>query len=218
MAARLVSIDHDTPLLLPPDLREGVPAGHLVHFILDAVGALDLRSARVNERGTGDEQYPPGMMLALLIYSYATGGFSSRAIERNTCDRVPVRVLCADTHPDHDTICTFRRRNEALLRTSFAQVIELAARCAVLKVGGITVAIDGTKVLACASKHAAVSCARAEAQMRERDLEIGELLQKAEQADATPLEDGLSIPDEVARREQRKARLAAALGEPSGAR
>ncbi len=213
MAIRLVSVDHDTPLLLPPDLREWVPAGHLVHFILDAVGSLDLRAARVNERGTGDEQYPPGMMLALLIYSYATGIFSSRAIERNTFDSVPVRVLCADTHPDHDTICTFRRRNDALLRTSFAQVLELAARCAVLKVGGITVAIDGTKVLACASKHAAVSHARAEAQMRELDLEISELLQKAEQADATPLEDGLSIPDEVARREQRKAKLAEALVE-----
>ena len=171
MPTRLVSVDHDTPLLLPPDLREWVPAGHLVHFILDAVGQLDLRTARVNERGTGDEQYPPGMMLALLIYSYATGVFSSRAIERNTFDSVPVRVLCADTHPDHDTICTFRRRNDALLRTSFAQVLELAARCAVLKVGGITVAIDGTKVLACASKHAAVSGARAEAQMRELDLE-----------------------------------------------
>jgi transposase len=213
MPARLVSVDHDTPLLLPPDLREWVPAGHLVDFILDAVGQLELRTARVNERGTGDEPYPPGMMLALLIYSYATGVFASRAIERNTYDSVPVRVLCADTHPDHDTICAFRRRNDALLRTSFAQVLELAARCAVLKVGAITVAIDGTKVLACASKHAAVSHARAEAQMRELDLQIGELLEKAEAADARPLEDGLSIPDEVARREQRKARLAEALAE-----
>ena len=65
MAARFVSIDHDTPLLLPPDLRDWVPENHLVHFIMDAVGLLDLRAARVNDRGTGDAQYPPAMMLGL---------------------------------------------------------------------------------------------------------------------------------------------------------
>lgn len=142
MAARFVTVDHDTPLLLPPDLREWVPQGHWVHFILDAVGQLEVRAARVNERGTGDEQLSAGDDAGLLIYSYATGVFSSRAIERNTSDSVPVRVLCADTHPDHDTICTFRLQNGPLLRASFAQVLELAARCAVLKLGGITVAID----------------------------------------------------------------------------
>ena len=78
MAARFVNIDHDTPLLLPPDLREWVPADHLVHFIMDAVGQLDVRAARVNERGTGDAQYPPAMMLGLLVFSYASGVFSSR--------------------------------------------------------------------------------------------------------------------------------------------
>jgi len=78
MAARFVNVDHETPLLLPPDIRDWVPADHLVHFVMDAVGQLDLQRARVNERGTGDEQYPPGMMLGLLIYSYATGVFSSR--------------------------------------------------------------------------------------------------------------------------------------------
>ena len=67
MAARFISIDHDTPLLLPPDLRDWVPENHLVHFIMDAVGLLDLREARVNHRGTGDAQYPPAMMPGLLI-------------------------------------------------------------------------------------------------------------------------------------------------------
>jgi transposase len=213
MAARFVNIDHDTPLLLPPDLREWVPAGHLVHFIMDAVGELDWSGAPVNERGTGDAQYPPGMMLGLLIYSYATGVFSSRQIENTTYESVPVRLLCADTHPDHDTICAFRRQNQALLRSSFCQVLEMAARCQVLKVGGITVAIDGTKVLANASKHAAVSYQRAGEQMGELDLEIEQLLRKAEQADATPLEDGLSIPEEVQRRQERKALLAKARAE-----
>lgn len=210
MAARFVNIDHDTPLLLPPDLRDWVPRDHLVHFMMDAVGQLEVSAARVNERGTGDAQYPPGMMLGLLIYSYASGVFSSRQIERATYENVAVRLLCADTHPDHDTLCTFRRQNGALLRAGFAQVLELAARCGVLQVGGITVAIDGSKVLANASKHAAVSYERAGTQLRELDLEIAQLLAKAEQADAVPLEDGLSIPAEVQRRQERKALLAKA--------
>lgn len=210
MAARFVNIDHDTPLLLPPDLREWLPKDHLVHFVLDAVGELDLRGARVNERGTGDAQYPPRMLLALLIYSYATGVFSSRQIERTSYESVAVRLLCADVHPDHDTICTFRRQHAALLAHSFAQVVEMAARCGVLKVGGITVAIDGTKVLASASKHAAVSYAHAGGKMAALDLEIAQLLAKAEQADRVPLEDGLSIPAEIQRRAERKAKLALA--------
>ncbi len=213
MAARFVNIDHDTPLLLPPNLREWMPEDHMVHLIMDAVSQLDLSTARVNVRGTGDPQYPPALMLGLLIYSYATGVFASRAIERSTYENVAVRLLCADTHPDHDTLCTFRRTNPELLRASFAQVLEMAVRCGVLKVGGITVAIDGTKVLANASKHSAISYQRAGEQMRELDLEIETLLAKAEEADSTPLEDGLSIPDEVKRREQRKVLLAKARAE-----
>ena len=213
MPARFVNVDHDTPLLLPPDLRAWVPPEHLVHFLMDAVGELDLHGARVNERGTGDAQYPPRLLLGLLIYSYATGVFASRQIEAATYDRVAVRLLCADTHPDHDTICTFRREHRELLARSFAQVIELSARCGVLKVGGITVAIDGTKVLASASKHAAVSHGRAGELMQELDLEIEELLRKAEDADSTPLDDGLSIPEEVQRRQERKAQLARARAE-----
>ena len=111
MPARFVNIDHDTPLLLPPDLRDWVPEDHLVHFIMEAVGLLDLSTAHVNHRGTGSDQYPPSMMLGLLIYCYATGTFSSRRIERLTHENVAVRLLCADRHPDHDSICTFRRGN-----------------------------------------------------------------------------------------------------------
>ena len=109
------------PLLLPPNLRDWVPADHLAHFVVDAVEALDLRQVRVNVRGTGDEQYPPSMMLALLIYSYATGTFSSRRIEQSTHDNVAVRLITADTHPDHDTICTFRRQNDLRLSVALPQ-------------------------------------------------------------------------------------------------
>jgi len=213
MAARYINVDHDTPLLLPPSLRDWLPPDHLVHVIMDAVEQLDLSRARVNQRGSGDAQYPPGMLLGLLIYSYATGTFSSRAIERHSYDHVAVRYLCGDTHPDHDTICEFRRRNGELFAHSFAQVIEMAARSGVLKVGGITVAIDGTKILANASKHSAVSYGHAGEKMQALDLEIAELMKKAEQADATPLDDGLSIPEELQRRSERKAKLAAARAE-----
>jgi transposase len=213
MATRFVSIDRDTPLLLPPNLRDWVPADHLVHFILDAVDALELRQVKVNLRGTGSEQYPPRMLLALLIYSYATGTFGSRRIEQSTYDSVPVRLLTADTHPDHDTLCSFRRDNQALLSESFVKVLELAQRLKVLKFGQLTVAADGTKVLANASKHSAVSYERAGEQIEQLELEVKQLLAKAEQADSTPLQDGLTIPEEITRRQQRKAALAQARAE-----
>jgi transposase len=210
MAARFVNIDYDTPLILPPNLRDWVPAGHLAHFILDAVEEMDLRQIKVNERGTGSEQYPPRMLLALLLYCYATGVFSSRRMETATTDSVPVRMICGDTHPDHDTICTFRRENKSLLQETFVRVLELAQALNFLQVGQITVAVDGTKVLAHASKHAAVSYEHAGKTIQQLDLEVKELLAKAEQADSTPLEEGLSIPQEVVRRQERKAKLAAA--------
>ena len=213
MPARFVNIDHDTPLLLPPDLRDWVPGDHLVHFIMDAVGLLDLSAARVNHSGSGSEQYPPSLMLGLLIYSYATGTFSSRKIERNTHEQVAVRLLCADHHPDHDSICVFRRENRALLASSFHQVLETAARIRVLRVGDVTLALDGTKILANASKHSAVSHGHAVAQMALLEEQIAALLQKADDADSTPLDDGLSVPQEIARRQDRLEKLRAATAE-----
>lgn len=210
MSARFVNIDRDTPMLLPPDLRDWVSANHLVQFILDAVSLLDTRSARLNHRGTGDAQYPPAMMLSLLIYSYATGTFSSRQIERNTYESVPVRYLCAGTHPDHDTICAFRVQNGALLAASMHQVLELAVQAKVMQVGGITLAQDGTKILANASKHSAVSHGHCVEQMKLLEEEIAVLMRRAEDADSAPLRDGLSIPAEVARRQDRLEKLQAA--------
>jgi transposase len=210
MAARFVNIDYDTPLFLPPNLRDWVPAGHLAHFILEAVAEMDLRQVRVNERGSGCPQYPPRTMLALLLYCYATGVFSSRRIEQATHDSVPVRMMCGGTHPDHDTLCAFRRENKALLQETFVRVLELAQELKFLQVGQLTLAVDGTKVLANASKHAAVSYEHAGKTIRQLDLEVKELLAKAEQADSAPLEEGLTIPEEIQRRQERKAKLAAA--------
>ena len=113
MAERFVNVDRQTPMFLPPDLREWVADNELAHLILEAVELCDVRGARLNVRGSGSEQYPPPMMLALLIYAYATGLFSSRRIERATYESVAVRYVCANHHPDHDTIAKFsggRRR------------------------------------------------------------------------------------------------------------
>ena len=213
MGPRFKNLDRDTPLLLPPNLRDWLPADHLVHFVLDAVETLDLRGFHVNERGTGDEQFPPSMMLALLIYCYATGPFSRRRIEAATHDSVPVRVLTADTHPDHDTICTFRRQNKTLFTECFVKVLQLAQELKVAKFGQVTVAADGTKVLANASKHSAVSYERAGQMIAQLELEVQQLVAKAETADTTPLEDGLTIPDEIVRRRERQAQLAKARAE-----
>ncbi len=221
MATRFVDIDRDTALLLPPDLRDWVPADHLVHLLIDAVEKLDLRQIKVNTRGTGDAQYPPAMLLALLVYSYATGVFGSRRIEQSTYDNVAVRLLTADTHPDHDTICTFRRENKALFSESFVKVLQLAQELKLAQFGQITVSVDGTKIAANASKHAAVSYERAGQNIAQLELEVEQLLAKAarlllrgqEQADATPLQDGLSIPKEIVRRQERKAALERARAE-----
>lgn len=155
MAARFQNIDRQTVMLLPECLQDWLPENDLAHFIIDAVAALKLEKCTINHRGTGDAQYPPEMMLSLLVYSYATGIFSSRRIEHATWQNVAVRYLCANTHPDHDTICAFRRRNGPLIQETFVKILLLAREVKLLKVG--TVSIDGTKVHASASKHAANS-------------------------------------------------------------
>ena len=144
MAERCVNVDRQTPMFLPPDLREWAADNELAHLILEVVELCDVRAARCNVRGSGSEQYPPTMMLALLIYAYATGLFSSRRIERATYESVAVRYLCANHHPDHDTIAKFRRENEALFRSCFSQVLLLAQEAGVLRVGAVNV--DGTRL------------------------------------------------------------------------
>jgi len=207
MSTRFVIVDRDTPMLLPVDLRDWLPSDHIVHFILEAVETQNLQGFRMNVRGTGSEQYSPGMMLPLLIYCYATGRFSSREIEMATHSDVAVRYICGgDRHPDHDTICTFRRENRALFEECFVKVLAYAGQTKVLKkVGGISV--DGTKIAANASKHAAVSYDHATRMIAELEKEVRALTAKAEEADTKPLADGLSVPAEIARRQERKAKL-----------
>src|SRR5208282_3781765 len=177
MGARYVNVDRDTPMLLPCDLRDWVAKDDLVHFVLDAVGEVDLRGA-VGEKGRGSEQYPPRMMLALLIYSYALGVFSSRRIERLSYESVSVRYLCANTHPDHDTIAAFRAEHRELFQRSFVGVVRLARELKLVHLG--TVHIDGTKMLANASKRVTLEGARLEEQLELADRKLAEsLLERA---------------------------------------
>lgn len=201
MAARFVNLDRQTPMFLPCDLREWLPDDHLVHLILDAVEQMPTGHFRVNHRGTGSEQYPPTMMLALLIYCYATGRFGSRTIEAATHSDVAVRFICANLHPDHDSICTFRRENPAAFEAAFVTVLQLAHQLRLTRVG--TVSVDGTKLQANASKHAAVSYQRAGELITRFQLEVAELTTRAEQADHKEAQEPLDLPAELARREKR---------------
>lgn len=206
MAAHFVTIDRQTPMLLPEDMRAWVPENHIVHFILEAVEEIPESALHINWIGSGSDQFPPRMMLALLIYGYITGRFSSREIEAATYSDVGMRYLSANTHPDHDTLCSFRRQNEELFKEAFVRVLETAQEMKVLKKVG-TVSLDGSKILANASKHSAVSYDRAGEMVKQMELEVEALMKKAEEADNRPLEDGLSVPEEIARREDRIERL-----------
>jgi transposase len=210
MSTRFVNIDRSTPMLLPPDLREWVQADDLVHFLVDALPLLELGSAKVNARGTGSEQYPPGMLLSLLIYCYANGQFSSRQIERATYQHLSVRYLAANTHPDHDTIAKFRRENGALLRLVFVQLLQLARRAGLLKLG--VLALDGTKLEANATKRKTLTHAQVVAELAELDGRVAELLTAAEGADQQG-EDGQALPAELADAQARRSRLQAAKAE-----
>lgn len=181
MAARFINIDRQTTLLLPPDLRDWVAEDDLVHFVIEAVERLPLSTFAVNERGSGDPQFPPAMMLVLLIYCYANGLFGSRRIERATSRDVAVRYLCADTHPDHDTICTFRRNHLAAVAAAFVDVLELARELRLLKLG--CVSLDGTHLRASASKDKNVTYQRAGELRAQLRLDVDALLAQAEASD-----------------------------------
>ncbi len=201
-------IDRETGFLLPPSVDEWLPERHLARFVVEVVEGLDLRSMTGSYRGSGEASYHPQLMLGLIIYGYATGVFSSRKLERATFDSVAFRFIAANEHPDHDTIAAFRRRFLKQIAALFVQVLSVAREIGVLKLG--TVALDGTKIHANASRHSALSYEHAgkiEAQLR---AEVADLMAKAEAADQADVPDGMSIPEELARREQRLAAIARA--------
>jgi transposase len=203
--SRFIQSDPNQALLLPIDLREWVPEDDLCHFVLEAVSHVSVSRFKVNSRGSGSAQYHPHMMLALLIYCYANGTFGSRRIERATYRDVGVRYLCANRHPDHDTICKFRRENFEAFSEAFLQVLLMAKELRLLKVGRISV--DGTKLDANANKHRSVRYDRAGALVEQLEADIAELLEQAEGADQQGGDDEGRLPEELARREHLRDEL-----------
>lgn len=201
-------IDRQTAYLLPPSVEEWLPEDHLARFIVEVVDGLDVSQLKKAYAGRGSAAYHPALLLSLLVYGYATGVFSSRKIERATYDSVAFRFIAAGSHPDHDTLATFRRRFLDELAGIFVQVLEMAQEMKLLKLGSIS--LDGTKVHANASRHSALSHGYIEKIEAQLKAEVQELLALAEQADRADVPDGVSLPAEIKRREDRLSAMAAA--------
>ena len=198
-------------LLLPHSLREWLPEDHLAHFVSETIDALDLSAfyARYEGGGARNQPFHPAMMVKVLVYGYATGVFSSRKIARKLHEDVALRVLGAGNFPKHRTICDFRALHLKELAALFVQVVKLARECGLVKLG--TIAVDGTKVRANASKHKAMSFQRMRVAEAELKAQVEALLARAAQADkAEAGEPELDVPAEIARREQRLAAIQAA--------
>lgn len=206
--SRFVPADRDTAYLLPPSVDEWLPRDHLARFVVEVIDRLDLKALTGQYAGRGSAAHHPAVLLGLLIYGYASGVHSSRKIERATYDSVAFRYVAANTHPDHDTLAAFRRRFLKEVESLFVQVLVLAREMKLLKLGHI--ALDGTKIKANASKHSALSWAHAtkiEAQLRQ---EVQTLLVLAEKTDRAGVPDGMDVPAEIARREDRLSAIAQA--------
>jgi transposase len=178
---RFINADRDSDYLLPPSVDEWLPEDHLARFVVEVIEQMDLSEFTRQYAGRGSAAHHPTVLLALLIYGYASGVHSSRKIERATYDSLAFRYVAANTHPDHDTLATFRRRFLVQIEHLFVQVLMLAREMKLLKLGHI--ALDGTKIAANASKHKALSWAHAgkiEAQLRQQ---VQSLLDLAERSD-----------------------------------
>ncbi len=203
-----IPFSRDQAFLLPPDLRAWVPDDDLAHFVVAAVERVPIGAFRTGSQPGGKPQYHPRLMLALLVYSYAHGIFSSRRIERATYRDIAVRFVAANLHPDHDTIAVFRSTNKAAFEAAFLQILLLARETGLLRLG--TVSIDGTKIDANASKIRSVRYDRARELRAKLAADIADLTAEAEAADAEG-QDPQALPAELARREALKAKLDAAF-------
>lgn len=199
--------------LLPPDLQDWLPEGHLARFVGELLQELDLSAIYQGYAGDGRGRsaYHPQMMCGLLIYGYCTGIFSSRRIERATREDVAFRFLSADQHPDHDTIAAFRERHLEALKGLFLQVLKLCEKAGLVQLGHV--ALDGTKVKANASKHKAMSYDRMCQREQELAQQIAGLLRQASSVDADEDQQygtgvgAEQLPAGLARAQQRLAKI-----------
>jgi len=208
--------DPDQSLMFPPSVRDWLPEDHLAYFLSDTIDALDLSAfdARYGDSGPGNQAFDPRMMLKVLVYAYATGTFSSRKIATKLHEDVAYRVLGSDNFPAHRTISDFRKRHLPEFKDLFVQVVQTAHEVGLVKLG--TVAVDGSKVKANASKHKAMSYKRMKEEEKRLRKEIRDLMVKAKKTDDD--EDkrygkdrrGDELPSELSRREDRLRSIRAA--------
>ena len=206
--SNFIVADRKTDYLLPPSVDDWLTEDHLARFVVEVIDQLDLSNLTRQYAGRGSRAHHPATLLAILVYGYATGVFSSRKLERATYDSVAFRYIAANSHPDHDTLATFRRRFLDELAALFVQVLELATEMKLLKLG--TVCLDGTKIHANASRHSALSHGHMEKLEVHLKAEVQELLALAEQADSARIPDGMNLPEEIKRREDRLSAMAVA--------
>jgi len=210
----------DQSYLFPPSPRDWLPEEHLVYFILDVIAQLDLspltRAIDAND-ARGERPYPPAMMLALFVYGYCVGVFSSRRIAKATYEDIAFRVIAGECHPHFTRINAFRHEHLEVFKDLFLQILKLCQKAGLVKLGHV--AIDGTKVQGNASKHKAMSYARMQKEEQRLKEEIEELIRRAEEIDAE--EDALygegktgeEIPEELRRRESRLEKIRQAQAE-----
>ena len=211
MSSEFDQADRDTRYLLPPSIEDWLPEDHLARFVVEIVARLDLRPLTRAYSGGGSRAYHPAMLLALLFYGYATGIFASRKLEQATYDSLAFRYITGNYHPDHDTIAAFRKRFLTELKPLFTQILLIARSMGILALGKIS--LDGTKVKANASKNHALSWEHACALENQLKAEVEDLLRQGEAADRSSIPDGMSIPQELRRREERLVAIARAKEE-----
>lgn len=216
MARDFRPVDRDTGFLLPPDVRDWLPEGHLAWTVIDAVETLDLAALISSYRlgGRGRRAYDPTMMLSLLIYAYAVGATSSRQIERSCEHDVAFRVITANQVPDHDTIAAFRVRHREVFKDLFVQVLAVCRAAGLVRVG--TIAVDGTKLAANAASRANRTAAGIDKALAELEGAVEARLGQAESIDAAedaehgPGRRGDEPPEDLTDRRRRRAALRAA--------
>ena len=208
MSRKFKTVDYEAALDQTVSLREALPANHLARFVVELVAQMDLSGIYERYGARGGEAYAPVVLLALLFYGYATGVFSSRKIEKATCESLSFRFVAGGLHPDHDTLANFRKTFLNEIKALFVQMLLLAQTAGYFKLGNIS--MDGSKVHANASKSKAVSYQRLlELEVHLRT-EVDQLFILAEQADRHALPEEMNVADEIALRQERLERLAEA--------
>ena len=199
MKSKFIPCDRDTLYLMPPSVDDWLPKDHIARFIVEIVDSLDVSIIEQSYSSKGRKAYPAKVLLGLIFYGYISGVYSSRKLENATHESVPFRYIAANLHPDHDTIATFRKQFLKELDSIFLQILLIASEMNILKLGNVST--DGSKLMANASKHKALSweyAKKLEAQLKN---ELQYLHKLAEEADNIPEE--MNIPEELARREAR---------------